>query len=458
MKAVDSWSFRPYRPLLQPLKLPFICRLAPSETSVSLEWLGEPDAKILFRKKGGDEWSSAAAASGEAVLTGLSPDTDYEICAETASARGDIRLVRTGTYPGTVVNYLHPEDPVYGFSGHSLCSPSFVRCPQGHLLASMDVFASRAPQNLSLIFRSDDDGRTWHYVCDLFPCFWGRLFVHRGRLFIIAVSTEFGDLMIGESRDGGSTWGTPTVLLRGGCKKDADGAHRNPQPVVEYGGRLWFSLEWGHGRYASLHGSIPADADPMDAASWIFSAPMHYDPSWPGAAVGDSSGFLEGCMTVCPDGKLRNILRYQIGNCTPSYGLAVVAAVDTENPEAPQRFERMMSFPGNHSKFMIKRVPESGTYLSIVSRITGPGHENDRNLLSLVASEDLVGWRLVCDLLDERESDPKKVGFQYVDFFFEGNDLLWLCRTAINGAHNFHDANCQTFHRIENFRELLKKS
>ena len=176
MKAVDSWSFRPYRPLLQPLKLPFICRLAPSETSVSLEWLGEPDAKILFRKKGQDEWSTAAAASGEAVLTGLSPDTDYEICAETASARGDIRLVRTGTYPGTVVNYLHPEDPVYGFSGHSLCSPSFVRCPQGHLLASMDVYASRAPQNLSLIFRSDDDGRTWHYVCDLFPCFWGRLF------------------------------------------------------------------------------------------------------------------------------------------------------------------------------------------------------------------------------------------------------------------------------------------
>ncbi|MBQ1955293.1 MAG: exo-alpha-sialidase, partial [Clostridia bacterium] len=79
-----------------------------------------------------------------------------------------------------------------------------------------------------------------------------------------------------------------------------------------------------------------------------------------------------------------------------------------------------------------------------------------RNLLSLVSSTDLVSWELVCDLLDYRDADPKYVGFQYVDFFFEGEDLLWLCRTAINGARNFHDANCQTFHRIENYKELIK--
>ncbi|MBQ1223305.1 MAG: exo-alpha-sialidase [Oscillospiraceae bacterium] len=452
MKAAVTWSAKPYRPILKPAKFPYITRLVPGESEIYFDWLGSEDQEIFWRVRGEELWSRELSSGLSHRICGLKSETDYEL----RVGEGEIRLFRTGVYPGTVVNYVHPEDDVYAFSGHALCSPSMVRTPQGHLLSSMDLFSSRAPQNLSLIFRSDDDGKTWRYVCDLFPCFWGRLFVHRGRLFIIAVSTEFGDLLIGESADGGETWGMPTVLLRGGCKKDEDGAHRNPQPVVEYGGRLWFSLEWGHSPYAGLHGSIDAEADPMDAENWLFSEPTEMDPTWTGEAGITSKGILEGCMTVCPDGKLRNIYRYQLIGNTPSYGLAVVMDVDTENPEAPETFSRMMSFPGNHSKFMIKRAPGTDKYVSIVSRILGEGCENNRNLLSLVSSTDLVSWELVCDLLDYRDADPKYVGFQYVDFFFEGEDLLWLCRTAINGARNFHDANCQTFHRIENYKELIK--
>ena len=39
--------------------------------------------------------------------------------------------------------------------------------------------------------------------------------------------------------------------------------------------------------------------------------------------------------------------------------------------------------------------------------------------------------------------------------FFEGDDLVYLCRTALNGAHNYHDANYSTFHRLSHFRDLL---
>ena len=452
MKAVTKWSAKPYSPILKPAVFPYICRLVPSEREIYMDWLGEKTQKVCFRLRGEEKWNEIQGTMGSCRIEGLEPGSDYEL----KVGDGNVRLARTGNYPGTVVNYVHPEDDVYAFSGHALCSPSMVRTPQGHLLSSMDLFSSRAPQNLSLIFRSDDDGKNWRYVCDLFPCFWGRLFVHRGRLFIISVSTEFGDLLIGESTDGGETWGTPTVLLRGGCKKDEDGAHRNPQPVVEYGGRLWFSLEWGHGPYAGLHGSIDAEADPMDPESWTFCPPTKMDPLWTGDPNIASDQILEGCMTVCPDGKLRNIYRYQMGGCTPNYGKAVVMAVDTGDPEAPETFERLMDFPGNHSKFMIKRVPGTDVYVSIVSRILDAEHHNARNLLSLVASRDLVSWRNVADLLDYRDEDMKLVGFQYVDFFFEGEDLLWLCRTAINGARNFHDANCQTFHRIENIKEFIK--
>jgi hypothetical protein len=31
------------------------------------------------------------------------------------------------------------------------------------------------------------------------------------------------------------------------------------------------------------------------------------------------------------------------------------------------------------------------------------------------------------------------VGFQYVDFLIENGDIYYLSRTAINGAHNYHD-------------------
>lgn len=453
MKAHTQWSHRPYRPLLSPLRLPFICRLVPGEREICLDWLGEKDLPVFCRRSGEEEAAVFPGRDGSCRICGLEPDTDYELWVD----GGERRLARTGSYPGTVVNYVHPRDDVYAFSGHALCSPSMVRAPGGHLLSSMDLFSGNSPQNLSLIFRSDDGGATWRYVCDLFPCFWGRLFVHRGRLFIIAVSTEFGDLLIGESKDGGETWGTPTVLLRGGCKKTEDGAHRNPQPVVEFEGRLWFSLEWGHAPYCGLHGSIPSGADPMDAESWLFSEPVKMDPRWTGEPGIKSTYILEGCMTVCPDGRLRNIYRYQLQGNTPSFGLAVVMDVNTEDPEAPETFCRMMRFPGNHSKFIIKKVPGTEEYISIVSRILGEGCENNRNLLSLVKSRDLETWETVCDLLDFRDEDPRQVGFQYVDFFFEGDDLLWLCRTAVNGAGNFHDANCQTFHRTENIRELISR-
>ena len=69
-------------------------------------------------------------------------------------------------------------------------------------------------------------------------------------------------------------------------------------------------------------------------------------------------------------------------------------------------------------------------------------------------SADCERWELVCNLLDYRGDDPWQTGFQYVDFVLEGDDILWLCRTALNGAHNFHDANYSTFHRLPNFREI----
>ena len=58
--------------------------------------------------------------------------------------------------------------------------------------------------------------------------------------------------------------------------------------------------------------------------------------------------------------------------------------------------------------------------------------------------------------MNYENADPHKVGFQYVSFLFDGSDLLYLSRTAFNGAQNFHDNNYLTFDRVSDFRNLLQ--
>ena len=47
--------------------------------------------------------------------------------------------------------------------------------------------------------------------------------------------------------------------------------------------------------------------------------------------------------------------------------------------------------------------------------------------------------------------------WQYIDWQFEDDDIIYLSRTAfddgLGGAKNAHDANFLTFHRIVGFRK-----
>ena len=120
-------------------------------------------------------------------------------------------------------------------------------------------------------------------------------------------------------------------------------------------------------------------------------------------------------------------------------------------------FAGTMDFPANHSKFIIRHDGER--YYSVATRYFENGERTDRgrpprNLLSLLVSDDLEEWRVARDLIDYRHADRNKHGFQYVDFFFDGEDIIFLCRTAMNGAADFHDTNYITFHRIENYKNL----
>ena len=201
--------------------------------------------------------------------------------------------------------------------------------------------------------------------------------------------------------------------------------------------------------------SIDENADLLDAANWHFTPPVPYDPRWEGTAKGHSPGNIEGTLVVTPRGELWNILRYQIGGCDPSYGLALVMKPDPCDPDAPERFVKTIRFPGNHSKFEITYDEQSGYYVSLVSYLC-ESHPDGRNWLALIASRDLEHWEKIEDIFDYRDTPVQEIGFQYIAYLIEGDDILLLSRTAFNQAANFHDANYSVFHRVRNFRRNLR--
>lgn len=460
MKGHGLWSYTPYTPLLTDTGDIYVCRIVPYKNKIHLEWLGGDfsEYSVFIRKSGDEDFSFAGkTANCEFDIDSLTEETDYEFYVESGDKKSRIRIARCGEAIGTVVNYLHPNDEAYAFSGRYLCSPSLVKHPDGYLLASMDLFAGGHPQNLTLIFRSDDNGETWHYVSELMPCFWGKMFIHRGELYMLSCNTEYGDLLIGKSTDGGKIFSAPVTLLRGANGKNcSDGVHKNPQNIFRYNGRIYETLEWGCWEnkefgHAAMVMSCDENDDLLVPENWSFSYPRVFDPdfSYETKGLPKNNMTIEGTLTLDKDGTLVNVMRF--GN---DKDLALVYEVNTKNHDAPLKYRKCIKFPAHLSKFVIKYDEKSERYYSVVTRLYDEAKPSARNLLSLMYSENFDNWYVACDLFDRRDCDIAKVGFQYVDFEFDGDDIIYLCRTALNNAASYHDSNYQTFHRIKDFRNL----
>ncbi len=476
MKGTTSWAFRPYHPYSYDGTDIFIGRVVPDTDSILIEWFfenkedeGKAPVTVCFRKRNEEEFERFDAAfASEHTFTGLTDDTEYEFWVESGEHKSKKRLARTGRQVGTVINYLHPEDPVYDYVGHTLGSPSLLKLPSGTLLAGMDIYTNACPQNVEIIFRSDDGGKTWHYVTELMPCFWGKLFLHKGELYILGTSNEYGDLLIGKSNDEGKTWTFPTVLFRGSCNRFFPGFLTCPTPIVELNGRLWKAVEYGDRRCYEKENPIPnklglisvsVDADILDASNWTLSDLLDYDPNWEGAPVPiegcKCQGSMESNAVVGPDGELWVIPRFATYNCVPDYGRIAVYKADKNDPEKMMSFYKFIDFNGNTSKFEIIKDEKTGWYINVLNGLDERNRNriSARDLMMLYKSKDLENWEYVTTVTDL--IDHIGEGSQNASLVIDGDDLLMTCRTAINKPMGPMYANYQTFHKIENFRELL---
>jgi hypothetical protein len=199
--------------------------------------------------------------------------------------------------------------------------------------------------------------------------------------------------------------------------------------------------------------SAPEGTNLLNADNWTFSNRVASSTNWLNKTFG---GWLEGNAAVTPQGEIVNILRVEC----PRGGKAAIIHISDDGTDASfDPSDGFVDLPGGAKKFSIRFDPLSRRYWSLTNWI--PEKERSarvaggvRNTLALICSPDLRQWKVRSTLLYNR--DQAKHGFQYVDWLFDGPDVIAVSRTAfddgIGGAHNYHDANYFTFHRIVDFR------
>lgn len=371
--------------------------------------------------------------------------------ADAPAARADWTQV-----PGVVIDHVPAASGIY------IGSPSIASLPDGRYVASHDEFgpkSSAGVRAVTRLFSSEDRGRKWRQIAMVRGAFWSSLFTQGDALYLMGTARENGDLVIRRSIDGGQTWTEPrddgTGLISRGRY------HCAPVPVARHAGRIWRAMEdtegpggWGT-HFRSFMMSAPVDADLLRAASWTFSNRLGRDPAW---LDGTFRGWLEGNAVVGPAGDVVNILR--VDN-RPRGETAAMVHISPDGKTS--RFDPtrdFLQFPGGTKKFTIRFDEASKLYWTLSNPVL-PQHrdrnvERTRNAVGLMSSPDLRNWTLRCVVL--YHPDPERHAFQYLDWLIEGDDLIVVSRTAcddgLGGAHNAHDANFMTFHRLANFRRL----
>lgn len=357
--------------------------------------------------------------------------------------------------PGVIVDTSPDFDSVY------VGSPSIAVLPDGTYVASHDWFGPTSHHAMTTILASRDRGRSWTKLTE-FQFYHGNLFVHRDALYILGEfeskrgeTPSYSHYAIRRSRDGGKTWSEPRDATSGLLRTDGT-YHTAPCPVVVHAGRLWRAIEdvmpaaeagkhqrntveFG-GRFRAIMTSVPLEADLLDARNWVFSTPFVFEMNhWTGY------GFLEGNAVVSPENTVVNVLRCS----AEGREKAIILDCDADGKRLRSRgADSQIDFPGGAVKFTIRFDPVGRKYWTISNKQADP--LATRNVSVLMSSDNLRDWEVRTILF--RHLDRRYHAWQYVDWQFDGNDIIAVSRTGWDGSHNHHDANYMTFHRITDFR------
>lgn len=376
---------------------------------------------------------------------------------------GNCLLAQTDSVPpGIIINYIP------GSTGKYIGSPSICILPNGDYIASHDEFGPKSTEYKSaqtLIFKSSDKGKSWAKISQINGQFWSNLFLLKGDLYIMGTNKAHGNVVLRKSIDNGKTWTNPYnadngLILEGEY-------HTAPTPLLVHNGRVWRAVEyataqsdkWGE-RYSAVMLSAPVKSDLLKAKNWTRSNHIGFDKT---LLDGNFKAWLEGNAVVGRNGEVLNLLRVHIPPTLDEY--TALIKVNKNGKKLTFNKEDFYKMPGASKKFTIRYDDKSQLYWTIVNYIPDSykGKANPdriRNFVAVATSTNLTEWKVNKILF--YHPDNKKHGFQYIDWVVEGEDIIFVSRTAYDdkegGANDYHNANYLTFHRINNFKDLSRLS
>ena len=289
-------------------------------------------------------------------------------------------------------------------------------------------------------------------------------------------------IVITRSTDYGATWTIPNVLFP--ALPGTIGYHCAPTPtLVASDGRLYrgFEVDGTRGAMLARTRAAAADMGPgalLEPSAWELATPLNWSnallpPGWVG-----KFGWQEGNAVEGVDGTVYDILRID-GQTNTTYNKAAVLRLEQagDGPDAGGAgrmiFERIIDFPSCSSKFVIRRDPGTGAnagprlYYTLSTDVTATAVAQDtvyaRNHLVIASSADLFNWTICGTVLaDDTGFDPidsaRFTGFHYVDWVFDGGDIVAAVRTGYRGSNTYHNANRMTSIRVTGFRSRCQPS
>lgn len=341
-------------------------------------------------------------------------------------------------------------------------APSLLRLSNGSMLCTCELWArkervvdSQYGKDRCLVFRSDDAGESWRQVARL-PFASGKLLSHDGAVYFIGSDHHWSGLWITRSADAGHTWTRPVQLRTGRTYAASTGW------VIDEDRLYWAGDTF---RPSNLTREVFAFAanlrsDLMDPASWRFSQGVRHPgvPQVFGRDKHDRGKWMEPNV-IRSGGKLKLVVRIRVsqpGHSAIVPGVAGICDLEDNNDQLDLSFSHYYPVPGAQNQFHIVYDPVSRLHWMTSNMVTGIAEDlylgwgKERRLLMLHYSADGLNWFTAGAAA---VAEHPRQAYNYCSLLIEGDDLLFVSRTALNAA-NQHDNDRITFHHVPAFRQL----
>lgn len=355
----------------------------------------------------------------------------------------------------TQIAYEGPFEDWTKATYHVLSSPSIMTRTEG---GKEVIYVSHEhgecccfyePSTVTYLKRSEDDGKTWETVGSLPSMRWATVFAHKGEIYLLG----------NHNRDDDHAW--LAHLLPDGTfetvKIGENTGPGNPCPMLFAKGRIYKAMN-------NRAISIDQDANLMDPTCWTVSentTSSLLNADWK-ARVGITAErfyYEEINVVEAPDGGIMAVMR--TNNIGVNKIILLRLSDDGKTWSYLPDHDGLVSMPTTRSRFTCRRDPKSGRYVALTSvpNTVTCDHMN-RTVSAVVVSDDLKHWELKDYLIIERDLMNARHaaamhGFQYIDFVFAEEDILFVIRESRGESNMWHDGNHISYYRLKNYPDVI---